>query len=403
VWWLGSVAIVAVVGIFVGSSQSLHDFTRGYYYAGRNILNDNILLDPRQLYPLEYCTEAYANFPLFAYIFVPFKFFSEKVAIQIFYMIGYVSILPLAYGLIKVAGLNGWKSWLMLGLLMINGPLVYSMWLGNITQFIMISMLLALWWLKQGKELLSGILLGINGLIKIPLALPAGYFFIRRRWNVVLGGALVIGLILGLSLLLPFSLNKMWLDKCILSSAGHPIAAHNNQSVVGMLARQLIPGSDVEYWLPINPTPDFNLWSKILVALLYLPAIIVLIFNGRSSRTSNGYVLEFFIVVTCSFLTSPISWVHYLALLLIPVAFYLKDAVFDLRKLWLNGLFGFSLVFLSIPVDLTFKLFESTDQRMFLSLHFVGCVLFYMFLLVLWYSKRYGLSSHLLDSRQSFS
>ena len=375
-WWGVSVVILLAVGWYASHDQYWYDFFKGYYHSGRKIFrNPDVLYD-------ESCY-GYVNFPLLAYLFVPFANLPKEIAGPLFFLIGYVSILPLAYWLVKSANLKGWPRWIFLSLLAVNGPLDYSVWLGNVTHIITLSVLILIWWFKQGREWLTGILLGINGLLKIPLILPAGYFFIRRRWRVVGGGLLVFGLVLGLSLwLVPFSLNRIWLERCILSFAGHPIAAYNNQSAIGFLAREFMPGN--LGWDPLNPTVQFTWVSNITLLLLYAPVLVIFFLGGKSSQNPAMFILEFFIVLVCSLLTSPISWTHYFMLLLIPAAFCMADESLRPNKLWINILLGFSLVLLTTPIKLTLALFEQTGQPLFLSPHFAGGLLLYLYLLITW-------------------
>lgn len=316
---------------------------------------------------------------------MPFARLSKELAGALFFLVGYVSILPLAYWLVKLSNIKGWARWVILFFLAFNGPLDYGVWLGNITHLIMLGMIIVLWWFKQGRHWLSGALLGIIGLIKIPLILPAGYFFIRKQWRVVGGGLLVFGLVLGLSLwLVPFSLNTTWLNRCILSFAGHPVPAYNNQSASAFLARQFMPGN--LSWEPQLPTPQFKLVSNITLFVLYMPALVILFLGRRASRTSI-MLLEFFIILVCSMLTSPISWTHYFMLLLIPVAFCLADDELRSNNIWMNVTLGIALVLVSIPVKLTTALFEQTGEELFLSLHFMGAILIYLFLLAVWVNR----------------
>lgn len=399
VWWIGSVVIVGLAGWYDIQNKAWidfdwSDFTYGYYYGGSIILND-----PTSLYPGENWVDGFVNIPLLAYLFVPFSYFPSQIAARIFYLFGYISIIPLAYWLIKISGVDGWKRWLILLALITSESLDESLDWGNTTHFIMIFVMISLWWFKQGREWLSGLLLGFNGLIKLPLILPSGYFFIRRRWRVVGGGLLAVGLALMFSfLLIPISLNLEWLDKIILSFAGHPVAAYNNQSVAGFLARQLISGSDVFSWRPIVPGTLFNIASIVLVALLYVPVIVVLFSNWKSSRTKHKYILEYFIVLVCSILTSPISWTHYYMMLLIPASIYIKEDIFDRSRLSLNLLLGTSLILLASPSGLPRTLFENTGLRLFLSSHFFGGLLFYIFLFRLWIYQNKRKTSQYLSS-----
>lgn len=374
-WWIGCLVILLAVGSYAAQNQYWYDFFKGYYHSGRKIVGRQDLLYDEACY-------GYVNFPLLAYIFVPFARLSKELAGALFFLIGYVAILPLAYWLVKFSDLKGWARWVILFFLAVSGPLDYSVWLGNITHLIMLGMIIVLWWFKQGRHWLSGALLGGIGLIKIPLILPAGYFFIRKQWRVVGGGLLAFGLVLGLSLwLVPLSLNATWLNRCILSFAGHPVPAYNNQSVSAVLARQFMPGN--LSWEPQSPPPQFKLASNIALFILYAPVLAILFLGRRSLRTSI-MMLEFFIVLVCSMLTSPISWTHYFMLLLIPAAFCLADDELRSKKIWLNVMLGVALVLVSSPVKLTTALFEQTGQELFLSLHFMGAILVYLYLIAVW-------------------
>lgn len=377
-WWFLVLIVVAFIGWYAGNNQGWFDFFKGYYHAGRKLIrNPDVLYD-------EYCY-GYVNFPLLAYIFVPLSELPKEIAGTIFFVIGYLSLIPFSYLLIKGAHLTSWKMWLMIAILALSGPLDYSIKMGNTTHMIALTMLVAILCYQHGREWLAGILLGINGLIKIPLIIPAGYFLVRRRWKVVGGGILVVGLALIVSLMIiPYTLNNQWVNSCILGNAGNPMAAFNNQSVVGFLARETISEGHFFEWIPVTPPPVFKIYSSIALFVIMLPAIIVIFYKWMSNRSLSETILEFSIVLTCSILISPISWTHYFAFLLIPTAYFLGGEFRQGLGKWHNLLFSLSLLLLSIPLDLTVKLFEQTNQSAFLSLHFFGGLLFYVVLLFVW-------------------
>lgn len=375
-WWTFCVAVLSAVAWFGIQEHPLYDFIKGYYHGGVKIIrNQNVLYD-------DSCY-GYTNFPLMAYLFAPFGKMPKETAVAVFYIIGYISLLPLGYWLIKFAELKGWWLFLVLGLLTINGPLDYSIWLGNTTHIVMLLMVIALFFFKKGNEWVTGILLGITGLIKIPLILPSGYFFLRGKWKVVAGGLCVALAVLALSLyIIPMSLNTIWLERCILTVSGNPIPAYNNQSLSAFLARIFIPNN--LDWKPVIAPAQYSQAVLIANFLLYLPAILILFFGRKFSKNVFINLLEFFIILTCSLLTSPISWTHYLALLLIPSAYYVSKDNFLQQTVWLNTLLFLSLLLLSLPVQLTYLLYQQTGYALFLSLHFFGGIFFYLFLLSIW-------------------
>lgn len=376
-WWAGCVLLLLSVGWYAAAhNQYWYDFIKGYYHSGRKIVGKQDLLYDESCY-------GYVNFPLLAYLFVPLAKLSKELAGTLFFLAGYVSILPLAYWLVKFSNAKGRVRWIILFFLAISGPLDYGVWLGNITHIIMLGMLILLWWFKQGRHWLAGVLLGVVGLIKIPLILPAGYFFLRRQWRVVGGGLLAFGIVVVLSLwLVPLSLNATWLSRCILSFAGHPVPAYNNQSVSAFLARELIPGNFS--WKPQIPTQEFKLASNIALIVLYAPILVILFLGRNSSQKSTMLFLEFFIILVCSMLTSPISWTHYFVLLLMPAAFYMATDDLRSKKIWVNILFGVAMLLVSVPISATTALFKQTEQSLFLSLHFIGCFFLYIVLIVTW-------------------
>jgi hypothetical protein len=378
-WWVVSVSIVIVVGWHVGINHGWPDFGDGYYYAGRKIIHN-----PNKIYD----SGMYVNFPLFAYLFAPLGAMPKESAGRIFFVINEISILLLAYWLVKFGRVKGWARWLILFLLALNGPLDYSIWLGNSTNLIVLIMILALWNLQHGKQWLAGILLGVNGLIKIPLIMPAGYFFVRRQWKVVGGGVLIVAIVFALSvILIPASLNWSWLNEHILVVRGTALATYNNQTVAGVLARELIPDSSVDRWITTVPTPLFNFASWLTTILIYLPVAFILFVRWKHPPGAPEQILDFFIILLCSLLTSPISWTHYYVFLLVAAVFYFDKANYMPQKHLLNFLVGSALLLLTFPQNMTLTLFESTGNRIFLSIHFIGGLLFYIFLLWFWWFR----------------
>ena len=375
-WWIGSLALIALVGFYVIQDHALYDYFKGYYHGGRKIVrNLDVLYD-------EACY-GFTNFPLFAYLFVPLANLPKELSGRVFYLIGYLFLLPLAYWLVTASNVKGWQRFLVLALLEFNGPLDYSIWLGNTTQIVMLFVLLAFFSLKRGWDWLSGILLGIGGLIKLPLVLPSGYFLIRGKWKVVGGGLLVAGAVLFLSLvLIPFELNSIWLERCVLMMADNPTAAYNNQSLNGFLAHIFMPGN--YGWDLLTPTSAYILAARTGKLLLALPMLYILIAGRKEEKNTFHHIIEFSIILVFSLLTSPIAWTHYFALLLIPAAMILGNPESLPFRNWIYVLLALSLIPLSVPKDLSLALFEWTGSTLMLSPQFIGSLLFYGLLITVW-------------------
>ena len=375
-WWIGSFRLVALVGFYVIQDHTLYDYFKGYFHGGRKIIRNIDALYDESCY-------GFTNFPLFAYLFVPLANLPKELSGRIFYLIGYLFLLPLSYWLVTASNVKGWQRFLVLALLALNGPLDYSIWLGNTTQIVMLFVLLSFFSLNRGWDWLSGILLGVGGLIKLPLVLPSGYFFLRGKWKVVGGGLLVAGAVLFLSLILiPYEINSIWLERCVLMMAGNPTAAYNNQSLSGFLARIFMPGN--YGWDPLTPTSAYITASNIGRLLLALPALYVLVAGRRDKKQTFHYAIEFFIILVFSLLTSPIAWTHYFVLLLIPAAMILGNPDGIGGRNWIYIILALSLILLSVPKDLSLALFEWTGSTLMLSPQFIGSLVFYGLLIRVW-------------------
>jgi len=96
------------------------------------------------------------------------------------------------------------------------------------------------------------------------------------------------------------------------------------------------------------------------------------------------------IVLVLSPLPSPIAWTHYFVLLLVPAAMILGNPERLAYKPWIHILLALSLILLSVPKDLSLALFEWTGSTLMLSPQFIGTLVFYGLLMVVWRILRKG-------------
>src|SRR5690606_41377962 len=92
--------------------------------------------------------------------------------------------------------------------------------------------------LRHGRQSRSGALLGAAALFKRPLLLFGGYFALRGRVRAALGGGLVVGGAVGLSILVfGWDAHVVWHERFVAHAADHPVSAFNVQSVPALVAR----------------------------------------------------------------------------------------------------------------------------------------------------------------------
>ena len=290
------------------SGPVLIDFTKAYHYAGRAIVSD-----PATLYD---CSRAqcYVNLPAIALLFVPFGLMEPYTAGVVFSLIGLAALAVAVRHLTRDAHPD-----IVLWLIVLSGPLYYSIRIGNTTHILLIALIVAFDRLAIGRDRLAGVLLAAAALIKPPLALFLPYLLLRRRSAAALTMAGVAAAVVALSVALyGIDLHGFWLREFVIGHGGSPVGAYNVQSVNGFLAHLLTRGH-LRDWYPIPMGAAFRAASLVLTAAIVLGVAMVCWRAGRP-RTPRAWYAELSLVLTLAVVIAPISWSHYYLLLLIPMA-----------------------------------------------------------------------------------
>ncbi len=321
---IGTACAAALLALTSG--PVLIDFTKAYHYAGQAILTD-----PAALYA---CARAqcYVNLPIVALLFTPLAPLPPSAAGAIFSIAGAVA---LAFALRRMAG--GTPADVVLWLALLNGPLYYSIRIGNTTHFLLIVLLIAFERLARGRDRLAGVLLAAASLIKPPLAIFLIYLLVRRRFRAALSMAGAAAAVVALSVALyGVALHLFWLREFVVGHGAAPVAAYNVQSVNGFLAHLMTRGY-LRDWYPIQLGAGFRAASLLLTLAIVAAAGAVC---GRAGPPASpqAWRVELWIVLTLSLLVAPISWTHYYALLLVPIAALLAARTEPIDRRGLIGL-----------------------------------------------------------------
>ncbi|MFB2968465.1 glycosyltransferase family 87 protein [Aerosakkonema sp. BLCC-F183] len=337
--------VMVVFSWLVSFSNFCGDFNKSYYPAGRLIIED-----PSRLYEWGKGL-GFVNIPIIAVLFTPISFFNKLTAQIIITILGLAAIVCSCYLIWKLTNASGWRKLAIAGLILVNGPLYYSLKQGNSTHFVLLLLIAALFCMRDKREVWVGIVLAIASLIKIPLFLFGIYFAMRGRWRVVLGfSSGLVGIVAASILLFGLDLHITWFEKCVLSFAGKPLAAFNVQSVDGFLAR-LLYDVDLKSWQPLEVGMEFKVWRYLLISILVGSSIWVCWRSRKPIALATEY-LEFSIVLCLAQLISPISWTHYYLYLLLPLCLWLCDRLaIPPGQNW-NSLVLVSAVLVSLPVIL---------------------------------------------------
>jgi len=181
---------------------------------------------------------------------------------------------------------------------------------------------------RRGRSIAAGLTLALAMLFKMFPGLAAGYFLLRRRWA-TLAWAIVFG-VLGMVLTGARSqyafmqsgvLHSSWLADDAWLRNDRSIAVYSN---LRALLDWLSGGS--------LPEPLIPLWLGLTALACVLTVAITAAATRRPARSAEGEVASYGLWLTAAIIVSPISWGHYLPLIL-PLLFGLAvDAIRCPRK-----------------------------------------------------------------------
>jgi hypothetical protein len=345
------------------------DFTKAYYRAGAAILAGDF-----DALRLLLRTAAFVNLPIVAALFAPLAFCGESDAILIFTALGFLATLAAWWLLARVLNMNARQTAWLLALFLVNGPLIYSLKLGNTTHFILVLIVLGLMTLKSGRNFLAGGVFALTAAVKPMLLLAGAYVMLTARWREVIGGATVLAGIAAASVaIFGIEMHRDWMEGAILPFVGHPMAAFNNQSLDAFLVRFDVGPEHAFNWLPLEPTATYAAWRTSLVGAILAGTVFAI---GCSRISRPNATTEMSLVIATAVILCPVSWSHYHCMLLVPWAVLLTSTPSRASRLLLTA----AIVLGSLPP--TVFGWHENYWRTLTSAHFFAAVLTWATLII---------------------
>jgi len=354
-------AVCALLAL--SSGPVLLDFRKAYLYAGHAAIKD-----PSTLYE---CARAqcFVNIPIVAWLFVPLTLLNASVAALAF-SAGGVILLVAAVRRMAHGTAAGTIVWLVL----LSGPIYYSVRIGNTTHMLLLPLLVAFDRLAADRQAAAGAILAGASLLKPPLALFLPYFVLRRNFRAAVAMAACAACAVVASVAwFGVDLHRFWFREFVLNQGSRPIAAYNVQSVNGFLAH-LVTRGHLRDWYPIDAGPGFSMASAGITAVL-VAATILSCWHAGPPRSSAARQVELWLVLCLTILIAPISWTHYHLLLLIPGAALLSRWA-SLEQRTRIGLVA-ALVLIAPPVVeliIQNRIGNALWERLLISHYFAGAV-----------------------------
>lgn len=321
--WAGHVGLAAAITALLLTrsrpASFLHDFHTAYLPAGHLVRNS-----PASLYPVAEPAAGYVNIPIVAWLFVPFDWMSRSAADTMLVALSVVAVLAAYAGLVSLAKLQGASRFTLAALFVVNGPLFNSLREGNLTHFILLLLVGALWCMQTRRDVWFGVALAVAAVIKPPLLLLALPFLLRRGWGFATGFSATLGGAAAISVAaFGFHLHRLWYERTVQPFSRHPLGTFNVQSLDGFLARLLGGGEHLTDWNAINTYGTTFLTVRFAIVAAIVGVAATVLWRSRSRATVTDLRLDFSIALCLSLVVGPISWAHYYLLMLIPIAFYL--------------------------------------------------------------------------------
>jgi hypothetical protein len=196
-------------------------------------------------------------------------------------------------------------------------PLLEHIHFGQITLLVLL-LLTGVWAADRAdRPILAGVLLGAAVAIKLFPAVLFLFFIMRKRWQTVASGLASIALatLLTASVLGIHTYRTYF--TVVMPSVAKYRASWFNLSVPAYWTKLFDPPGELSFVQPITRSPFLAFLSIFWTCALIVGTLVWLI---ARARTRTELDLSFGAAMTAMLLVSPITWDHYLLLLLIPLA-----------------------------------------------------------------------------------
>jgi len=326
-WWqpaaLAALCVASTLAFAIlnwGRATPFGDFNKAYYPAGLFAVTD-----VSRLYECEAGNLCFVNMPIVALLFAPLAALPLEAAQLTFTLAGVLAVAVTVAVLVRVLRLSGAATYGLIAMVALNGPLLYSVRLGNVTHVMLPMLLFGLLCLIRGRERRGGILLALVTVLKPPFLLFGVYLVARGRWRAALFYGLTIAGAFALSLaVFGAGIHAEWL-RGLEPFSRSPIGAYNAQSVMSALSRVFHPYHLIS-WEPLAVPRWFDVLRQVTVFALVGVVAVVLLRTGMP-RTESARWHELNVVLVLALLAAPITWTHYYAFCLIPLSGYLERFV----------------------------------------------------------------------------
>lgn len=195
-------------------------------------------------------------------------------------------------------------------------PIRYNIMLGNHTEMVLLSVVLAYWLDRRGHPVLGGLALGTGVIVKPAPALLILYFLLRGRWRTAVATVVTVAAWMALGVAMyGIDMHVRWVE-ILRHHSGSTYVAWNNQSILGALLRLSVPVEMLQKWEVVLAPPGVLWVHRVLV----VAGLAWWLAGFRRWRSPTGEALGYGGGLLWMMMASPYAWTHYYAVFLWPLA-----------------------------------------------------------------------------------
>lgn len=345
-------------------SYEIYPDFRSYYFGAKNLTESiNPYADSGNVFGV------FLYPPPTLFLFLPLTFLSLFIAGKLFTVLSILCFLTSVYLLLKIIKVKpGSNLGMFLLLLTFNFfPEKFTLGMGQINNFVLLSVVFFIFFYLKEKQIISGVFLAIAVLIKISPIILLLVPLMQKKWKIIFSFFIFIWIILLLSYLIIgreifFYFFNVTLPNLFTNSAG----GYYNQSLSGFLNRG------------IGITSPFSHMEIIIKGFLLLLTLYYFYKFNRMRR--DLLFLSISLLISLGLILTNNSWQHHFVWLLVPL--YLTFSLIRNKKMKFNFYiilgFGFFLVALNLkspnffPVLLQSHVFYGAIILYFLNLYLLS-------------------------------
>jgi hypothetical protein len=303
--------------------------------------------------PIEVKVERNAHPPSSLLLLAPFCIFDYQISFLVWNLFQFVCFV-LGVKLIEreLSVRPSLALFLMIaGLLLVCGPLRKQVLMGQFNGVLLLLFVGTWVSARRGHSVGAGIWLGLATAIKLYPGFFFVYFLLGRQWRLVLTGGVTFVLVTGLTVaLLGMETFRVYVTE-IMPLVSHSRAGWPNASLMGIWSKLFDAGSgyDAGHILLLWPSP---LLCRLGIAISVLT---VLAFWGQAvwRKGTEQQDLCFSLTMLTMMLISPITWDHYLLVLILPLYIMSRELMWRDRRSWL---LTFLAAVCCVPPDMLWSL-----------------------------------------------